>query len=256
MRPLLSIITVTFNASATLPATLNSITSQQGCTEGIDYEWIIMDGASSDDTCSIASSSSINAQIYSEPDKGIYDAMNKGIHRSAGQYLMFLNAGDRLHSSTTIADICHTIRNCDMPDIVYGQTNLVDSNGIYIAPRHLSAPRHLTFKSFAQGMLVCHQAFIPKKTIVPEYDLRYRFSADYDWCIKCIRNAHSSMLIPDVLIDYLLEGTTTANRKASLKERFNIMCRYYGTIPTLWRHIAFIPRFLKQRLIENKSSND
>ena len=140
------------------------------------------------------------------------------------------------------------------PDIVYGQTQLVNANRQRIGDRHLIAPEELTFKSFAQGMLVCHQAFIASRKIVQHYDLQYRFSADYEWCLRCLKQSSKNVYVPHTIIAYLSEGLTTANRKASLKERFIIMCHNYGTIPTIVRHLKFIPRFLKQRRIDRKAS--
>lgn len=243
--PIISIITVTFNAAATIRPTLDSIAEQKGCKPGDDYEVIIMDGASKDDTVAIAESYGMKCcTIISEPDGGIYDAMNKGMNKASGKYYMFLNAGDALHSPATLRTILDAIADNDMPGIVYGQTNLVDNNREYIGPRHLTAPKNLKYESFAEGMLVCHQAFIALSRIAPRYNLKYRFSADYDWCLQCLQHSRKNVFIDDVLIDYLKEGTTTANRYASLRERFRIMCHYFGTVPTIVRHFKFIPRFL------------
>ena len=251
MSPLFSIITVTYNAAETLPATLASV-KEQSCKL---YEYIVMDGVSKDNTVQLATDANIpNARIISSPDKGLYDAMNKAIDVATGEYLIFLNAGDAFHSPDTLQKIADVIMNHDFPGIVYGQTQLVNANRQRIGDRHLTAPEELTLKSFAEGMLVCHQAFIALRRIVGQYDLRYRFSADYEWCIRCLQHSRNNVYIPHTIIDYLSEGLTTANRKASLKERFKIMCYYYGTIPTVLRHLKFIPRFLKQRRIDKKAS--
>lgn len=251
MSPLFSIITVTYNAAETLPATLASV-KEQSCKL---YEYIVMDGVSKDNTVQLATDANIpNAHIISSPDKGLYDAMNKAIDVATGEYLIFLNAGDAFHSPDTLQKIADVIMNHDFPGIVYGQTQLVNANRQRIGDRHLTAPEELTLKSFAEGMLVCHQAFIALRRIVGHYDLRYRFSADYEWCIRCLQHSRNNVYIPHTIIDYLSEGLTTANRKASLKERFKIMCYYYGTIPTVLRHLKFIPRFLKQRRIDKKAS--
>ena len=252
MKPLFSIITVTFNAANTLPATLASVKSHT-CQL---YEHIIMDGASKDNTIEIAKNAGIeNLTITSEPDKGLYDAMNKAIDKSTGEYLIFLNAGDAFHSPNTLQNIADVIMDNDFPGIVYGQTQLVDNNRNRIGDRHLTAPETLTFKSFAEGMVVCHQAFIVLRKVAVKYDLKYRFSADYEWCLRCLKRSMNNIYIDETIIDYLSEGLTTANRKASLKERFKIMCQYYGTLPTIWRHITFIPRFLKQRKKEKNLTN-
>lgn len=253
MAPLFSIITVTFNAAETLPATLASV-KEQSCRL---YEYIVMDGVSKDNTVAIAKAANIhNAHIISSPDKGLYDAMNKAIDIATGEYLIFLNAGDSFHSPDTLQTIADVIMNHDFPGIVYGQTQLVNAQRQRIGDRHLTAPKELTLNSFAQGMLVCHQAFIALRRITGHYDLRYRFSADYEWCIRCLQHSRQNVYIPHTIIDYLSEGLTTANRKASLKERFKIMCHYYGTIPTVLRHLKFIPRFLKQRRIDRKASQN
>ncbi|MBR3830055.1 MAG: glycosyltransferase [Muribaculaceae bacterium] len=251
MAPLFSIITVTYNAASTLPATLASV-KEQSCKQ---YEYIVMDGQSKDNTVEMAKAADIpNARIFSSSDKGLYDAMNKAIDEATGDYLIFLNAGDAFHAPDTLQTIADAIVANGRPDIVYGQTQLVNANRQRIGDRHLIAPEELTFKSFAQGMLVCHQAFIASRKIVQHYDLQYRFSADYEWCLRCLKQSSKNVYVPHTIIDYLSEGLTTANRKASLKERFNIMCHYYGTIPTIVRHLKFIPRFLKQRRIDRKAS--
>ncbi len=245
MTPLFSIITVTFNAESTLPPTLLSLHEQTFS----DFEHIVVDGCSKDSTIEIAKEQSLpQSHIISEPDKGIYDAMNKGLRRASGKYVIFLNAGDAFHSPETLEHIARSVRDNDYPDIVYGQTQLVDEKRRFIAPRHLVAPEKLTFNSFSKGMLVCHQAFIAKKEITTEYDLSYRFSADYDWCIRCLQKSGSNIYIPQTLIDYLSEGTTTANHRASLRERYAIMCKYYGHIRTFLNHIRFIPRFVINKL--------
>ena len=78
-----------------------------------------------------------------------------------------------------------------LPDIIYGETNIVDEERRSLGLRRLRAPRKLSWKSFRMGMLVCHQSFIPKRAIAPSYDLQYRYSADFDWCIRCMKQARS-----------------------------------------------------------------
>lgn len=247
-KPLISIITVTYNAEATLPATLDSLRGQKGCTAGTDYEYIVMDGKSKDNTVSIAKSCGIEGmRIFSEPDNGIYEAMNKAMDVAHGSYYIFLNSGDSFHEPDTLRTIIDTIRQNDMPGIVYGQTMLVDSDRKVVGPRHLTAPPVLTYESFANGMSVCHQAFVALARIAPHYDMRYRYSADYEWCLQCLQHSRRNVYIDSTLIDYLSEGTTTRHRYASLIERFRIMCYYFGTLQTIMRHLRFIPRFIKQR---------
>lgn len=216
-----------------------------------DYEHLVIDGASSDGTLSIAELSPNTRRIVlSEPDNGIYDAMNRGRALAQGRYLIFLNAGDKFHNDLTLGLIADAIAANDNPGIVYGQTNIVDDHGLLIGPRHLTAPAELTLASFAQGMVVCHQAFVVLNEIAPYYSLKYRFSADYDWCIQCLQHSrHNVGLTDTVLIDYLEGGATAKNHRKSLWERFCIMRYYYGTVPTVLRHIKFLCRNCKRRII-------
>lgn len=246
MEPLFSIITITYNAESTVERTLESVDSQSFT----DYEHLIVDGASSDNTLQIISKhKNLRRTLISEPDKGIYDAMNKGLSNTCGRYLIFLNAGDKFHAPDTLATIAKAIEDNELPGIVYGQTDIVDNDGHRLGPRHLTAPQNLTLKSFSQGMLVCHQAFIALRRITGKYNLKYRFSADFDWCVQCLQHSRKNIGLHDtVLIDYLNEGATTRNRFRSLVERFKIMCFYYGLLPTAARHVAFAARALKRKL--------
>ena len=243
-EPLFTIITCTYNAAGTVERTLRSVDTQT-CRQ---YEHIVIDGASTDATAGlVAGMPSELRRFISEPDSGLYDAMNKGIGLARGKYLIFLNAGDKFHSDNTLARLAEAATANNMPGVLYGQTILVDDNGGNPRPRHLVAPSQLTLKSFANGMMVCHQAFVPLKRIVGFYDLRYRFSADYDWCIRCLQHSRNNVYLGDeALVDYLDEGMTTRNRNASLRERFRIMAYYYGWLPTALRHIRFLVRHLKR----------
>lgn len=239
--PKFSIITVTYNADKVLESTLQSVISQN--YENVEY--ILVDGGSTDHTLEIARRYKNHiSQIISEPDKGLYDAMNKGIRLATGDYLCFLNAGDKLHENNTLQKITQTLTNEALPDVIYGETAIVDEKGDFLHMRRLSTPEQLDWKSFKQGMLVCHQAFFARRelAIVRLYDLQYRFSADFDWCIRIMKEArhlHNTRL---TLIDYLNEGMTTRNHRASLKERFRIMVKHYGWLSTVLHHAWFVIR--------------
>lgn len=242
--PKFSVITVCYNAEATIEDTIQSVISQTYH----HVEYIIVDGASKDRTMDIVNRYREHiAIVVSERDKGLYDAMNKGIGLATGDYLCFLNAGDSFHEDDTLQQMVHSIHTPQLPDVLYGETELVDHEGHFLRMRRLSAPEVLTWKSFRQGMLVCHQAFFPRRDLVIPYDLRYRFSADFDWCIKIMKKSkvlHNTHL---TLIDYLAEGMTTRNHKASLKERFRIMTRHYGWTSTLAFHLWFVLRLLLKK---------
>lgn len=234
----LSVITVTFNAEHTLERTLRSVSSQTH----IDIEHIIVDGKSTDATINmIQEHENDKLKWVSEKDNGLYDAMNKGIKMATGDYLCFLNAGDTFFADDTVELIMNTE---DSPDIIYGETAIVDDNGNFLYMRRLKAPEKLTWKSFKQGMLVCHQAFIVKRDIAEPYDLSYQFSSDFDWSIRMLKKSENIFNTHHILINYLNEGMTTTYRKESLLERYKIMVMHYGHFSTFFHHLWFLVRFV------------
>lgn len=242
--PLFSIITITFNAAGVLPMTLESV-AEQSCR---DFEHLLIDGASTDDTISVARQlGGKDLRIVSEPDNGLYDAMNKGLHFARGKYVIFLNAGDAFAAPVTLSQFADAAASD--PDIIYGDTVIVDDNRTILRPRHLQAPESLTFESFSHGMLICHQAFCVKRDLAPEYNTAYRFSADYDWTVNCIRKTtpENCVNLRSVVVHYLDNGMTEKNKKASLLERFEIMKKHYGAITAVRRHLEFIPRAVARR---------
>ena len=244
VHPKFSIITVTYNAGAVLEDTIQSVITQTYR----NVEYIIVDGGSKDHTLDIINRYREHIHtLVSEPDKGLYDAMNKGIRLATGDYLCFLNAGDELHEDDTLQLMVHSITGTELPDVLYGEPAIVDEEGHFLRMRRLSAPEDLNWKSFKDGMLVCHQAFFPRRELAEPYDLRYRFSADFDWCIRIMKKSHTLHNTHLTLIDYLNEGMTTRNHRASLHERFRIMCRHYGYLSTLARHAWFALRLLLKK---------
>lgn len=242
--PTFSIVTVCYNAGAELEKTIRSVVAQTYP----HVEYIIVDGASKDGTLAVIERYKDRiARMVSEPDKGLYDAMNKGIGMATGDYVCFLNAGDRFHADSTLQQMVDTLAGGELPDVLYGETELVDKEGRFVRMRRLSAPEVLTWRSFRQGMLICHQAFFAKTALAEPYDLQYRFSADFDWCIRIMKKAKTLHNTRLVLIDYLEEGMTTKNRKASLAERFRIMTRHYGPISTAAHHAWFVLRAILKK---------
>ena len=105
-------------------------------------------------------------KVISEPDNGLYDAMNKGINLATGDYICFMNAGDEFHEDDTLQLIVHSLKGTDLPDVIYGDTDIVNSERHFLHKRRLSPPDKLTWKSFKNGMLVCHQAFFARMELV------------------------------------------------------------------------------------------
>lgn len=249
-----SIVTVTYNAGELLRRTAETVLAQTyPCVEHL-----IIDGCSKDNTVEIAKEykrenvakeTGHEVIVVSEPDKGLYDAMNKGLRQATGDYILFLNAGDGLPSESTLERIAGCVgEGEELPAVLYGDTDIVDANYRFLRHRRLSPPEKLSWRSFRKGMLVCHQAFYARQDIAREqlYDKRYRYSADVDWCIRVMKEAEKRRLplrnVNAVVAEYLEEGQTTANHKASLKERFTVMKRHYGLVQTIALHIWFVFR--------------
>ena len=249
-----TVVTVTYNAGSTIQRTLESVASQTyPCVEHL-----VVDGCSSDDTMSVLRNHVENnpkagrtLRLLREPDKGLYDAMNKGIAQAHGNYIIFLNAGDTFHEPTTLEQVAGKIigfRRGLRPAVIYGETDLVDNEGRFLRHRRLTTPSKLTWRSFINGMRVCHQSFYVRADLAraEQYDLHWRFSADFDWCVRILHRAgrrHLPIFNTNlILTDYLSEGMTTANHSASLKERMRIMAHHYGWPLTLAAHLWFCVR--------------
>ena len=231
--PLITIITVVYNGEDHIGKTIESILEQSYTL----IEYVIVDGKSTDRTLEIVKAHRGIDRVISEPDKGLYDAMNKGLKAATGDYVWFLNSGDQIYSKDTVELMVKGLEG--FPDIIYGGTMIIDEEQNEIGDRRLKPPERMNWKSFRQGMVVCHQSILVKRDRAPEYDLQYRLSADIDWVIRAAKGAsgiHNSKL---VLSRFLEGGLTARNIKAGLKERFRIMRRYYGLIPTVLRHFVF-----------------
>ena len=249
-----TIVTCTYNAEAVLQRTLDSVMKQTYC----NIEHLIIDGVSKDKTLTMVKAyqhkndvgeSAHEILVFSEPDKGLYDAMNKGIDRAMGDYLIFLNAGDVFPSEDTL----EFVEGCvgegeELPGVLYGDTDIVNMDGHFLRHRRLTPPKRLSWRSFMWGMLVCHQSFYARADIAKgiHYNLDYRFSADVDWCIRIMREAARRHLplrnVNAVITNYLDGGMSVQNHKASLKERFQVMRSHYGLLTTLFVHAWFAVR--------------
>ncbi len=176
-KPLFSIITVTLNNIAGLKKTYESLCAQSNQ----NFEWIIIDGVSTDGTIEFLNSQ--NLIHTSEPDNGIYDAMNKGISHVSGQYILFLNAGDTLASPETLEKINRKLDNQDY-DFIYGDSleqNKQDQT--YKRARHHSKILH--------GMFTHHQAMLYSADILKDlrYNEKFKIAADYDLTLRTIKKS-------------------------------------------------------------------
>ncbi|PWJ60619.1 glycosyltransferase involved in cell wall biosynthesis [Dyadobacter jejuensis] len=243
--PKLTIITITFQAEKYLERTLQSVEKAWHKLENkSDLEYILVDGASTDHTLAIASRyAHLLSRVYSEPDEGLYDAMNKGQQWARGTYIWFLNAGDSLFDSHTLSQVWQAMKT--EPDILYGDAMLVRDDGREIGLRSAYTPHklptNLSWRHFATGMKVCHQSFITKKKLASPY-LVHNLSADIDWEINCLKKANNIEYLPVALCRYLVGGLSVQNHRKSLIDRFIVLRHHFGLIPTLFNHLFILVR--------------
>lgn len=239
-HPRVSIITVVYNAKMELDKTLKNIAS-------IHYdnkEVIVIDGGSSDGTKSVIEKHLLDIDIWvSEPDEGLYYAMNKGLKLATGDYVWYINAGDQIFNEYTLENIFGGQEIYS--DIYYGETLVVSPSGEILGLRRKRLPKRLTWQSMRKGMVVCHQSIIVKRSIAPEYDTTLRYAADVKWVIESLKRAKSIRNTFAILSIFEDGGISTKHRKESLRERFRIMAGYYGYPTTLLYHLLFALRLAK-----------
>lgn len=236
----LSIITITYNAEQFLERTIQSILAQTDQ----NFEYIIIDGKSKDGTLAIAENykSRVN-KLISEPDKGLYDAMNKGLKNASGDFVWFMNAGDEINDYQAVEKICKAIS--DKIDVLYGDTYFVDDSGNIqglrseITPHRL--PKELKWRDMKLGMLVCHQAFIARKSIAPFY-MENNLSADVDWEIECLKRAREVKYLDFVVAKYLTGGISNKQLKRSLLDRYKVLKKHFGLIGAFSAHLQILFR--------------
>jgi len=209
--PKISIITVCFNAEKYIEQTIKSVIEQK-CSE---IEYIVVDGASTDKTLNIIRKyESKITQWISEPDKGIADAMNKGIRLATGDYLLFLNADDYFQASDAIAVVTSWMGECK--DIyIYDTIFLKKEGGVR---RHSGAfGKRINFKG------VCHQGVLCKKDLfekIGSFNTSFKVCMDYDFFMRAYRYGATGQYIDEILSVMRDGGISSRQDWPSLKQRF------------------------------------
>lgn len=214
---LFSIITVTRNNREGLQKTASSLQAQ----EFDGFEWIIVDGHSSDG--SQKDFINYDALIISEDDDGIYDAMNKGIEKANGDYLLFLNAGDILAQTQTLKKIRDAIQ-FSKPDFIYGDSWEYSNERTWYKP----AKSH---NEVAAGMFTHHQSMLYKTKLIEDlrYDTEYRIAADYDFTLQFLNKSDTCLKVEFPIC--VFEGGGVSQRQVSKarKEQFTIRQKLHVT---------------------------
>jgi len=246
-NPVFSIITVVYNRNVQLEKTILSVINQT--YKNIDY--VIIDGGSTDGTTdTIEKYKDKISYCVSEKDNGIYDAMNKGLKNSKGDYVWFLNAGDEIYNRDTLQNL---VSKKISPDVFYGDVEYIDENGINLGTRQLKKPPEIfSWKDLLYGMVVSHQSFIVKRSKAVLYNTKYKHCADIDWMINSMKNCTEIINTKLILSKFLVGGYSKTNIIKSNKERFRILKKNFGLFPLLWSHIIMGSNFLKYYFTNKK----
>jgi putative colanic acid biosynthesis glycosyltransferase len=222
-----SIITVTWNNLEGLINTWKSICNQ----DFNDYEWVVIDGGSTDGTREWLIANAPEQCIWiSEPDKGIFDAMNKGIERSKADYMVFMNAGDEFFEPSSLSKIAKEIGRCILkPLLVYGDAiDFVTNEKSY----HKKAK---SYKALPLTMFTSHQAMFFNRKFGEEhqirYPLQYKITGDYAYIalyFKQITDNNRVLYLPFPFCRFMLGGTNETHRFEALKEDFHIRREIMG----------------------------
>lgn len=209
---LISIITVSFNAAETIEQTILSVLNQP--YENIEY--IIIDGGSTDNTVNIIKKYSDRIAYWvSEPDKGIYDAMNKGISKASGEIIGIINSDD-WYAEDVFPLIMSKVNDNPECEIFYGNIHFVDKSGnksIQYAPKKL--------EKLYQGMLLYHPAVFVRASVYKKlgiFNCKYRVAADYDLMVRCYFNRIKFQYINNIIADMRTTGLSNQIALTGFKE--------------------------------------
>jgi glycosyltransferase involved in cell wall biosynthesis len=240
--PTLSIIIPTFNASASIERCLYSIIFQAS----VDYEVVIQDGGSVDDTIELIrhiqqANAGVQIKVHQEPDSGIYDAMNKGIRRASGEWLYFLGSDDKLHDGNVLSKVMNS-PHIDSCDVVYGNVQVVgDAAARRMAPVYdgIFDLEKLLRKN------ICHQAIFYRAEFarrIGEYNTRYVLCADWDFNLRCWAKSEFRYL-GTIVANFYAGGVSRVGRDEcfSLEVASNVL-KYFGL--SIYDPLVSNPEFL------------
>lgn len=234
MTPLFSIITVCYNAAQTLPDTIASLRAQTWR----DYEYVVVDGASSDATLQILDDNAdlIDVKV-TERDAGIYDAMNKAVGLCCGRYLFFLNADDRFCDAEVLADVAAFLSSHLDADLVYGNIVVRGENG------HLDRQSFdwVTHENILYGHL-CHQAAFTHRRLFDDYgnfNLKFPINADYDWLLRVFQGKTRVRYLDRDLTVFYAGGRHAQDRGRLQNERKQVRLQYTTPLSLALGDFAF-----------------
>ena len=246
MKPLITVITVVYNNEQKIEQSLLSVISQRN----INFEYIVIDGASTDQTINIIHKYSNNiTKIISEADKNLYDAINKGVKLANGEYVCLLHSGDTFVDDYVLSTYSTLIENYDLY-----LSNMIAQNG---KKKYIIKPK---FNLLWKNMYLNHPTWLIKKNIFGLYDDNFRIASDYDFALRIWKNI-SFKYIDFESVNFSLEGISYSNRKV-LHDAFNVRKKnkYHNVLnysiylmENLYLKIYHLKLFLKSVVYYNRS---
>lgn len=228
-KPLVSVITACFNSEQYIEETILSVLGQTYP----NIEYIIIDGGSKDSTLEIIKKYGDRvSKLISEPDEGVYDAMNKGITNSTGEIIYFLNSGDHLHDENTIEKVVNGFSDTSIV-AVYGNVQMIGEQG---QKKHTRGCK-VTHNSLLYRR-ICHQALFVKKRLFEEigfFSTKYRLSADHEFIVKAIKKYPDGFLyLDETLAEYMDGGMSCKMMTMTKLEDLNIISSNYNKVQYLF----------------------
>jgi glycosyltransferase len=239
----ISVVTASYNSEATIGFTIESFLRQRHP----DKEMLVVDGASRDATLKLVEGfGSPDIRVLSEPDNGVYDAMNKGFRLFSGDAIGFLNSDDTFHDDGVLGDIVAGLAEAD---IVYGDLNMVTDHR---TKRIARVWRGGTFRrySFQLGWVPPHPTFYMRREVaqkVGNYDLSYTTTADYDYMLRALAlNNFRVQYLPRVIADFQMGGISTRGLGVTIRGNLDCLRSRRQHLNAPFIDAAFFLRFLRR----------
>lgn len=242
--PLITVITVSYNAVSTIEQTILSVINQTY----EDVEYIIIDGGSTDGTVDIIRKYKDRVAYWiSEPDRGIYDAMNKGIAVATGEWINFMNAGDCFHDKQVL-ELLFYKKNHNGYVAIYGNTNLV-KNGLCVGT-FFNIPFWEVRYPFRAGQGFCHQSLLIKSGMAKmlRFDLSYKYAADFAMSYHLYSLGCKFEFVNLIIADYDITGVSSQSRYLIIREFGKVLGCERSIIYRLYCCLFYVKQILNRCL--------